>query len=81
MTAAGRVFDCVDSVTGCNLEPMCEFLLPVDCYVCLHAMVLVKIKLGWLLQDQNQHSAAQTVNMHDLHLRHDKGKKTKHGWC
>ena len=48
MTAAGRAYVCFDSVTGCNFEAICELGLLADCYICLHATVLVKIKLGWL---------------------------------
>ncbi len=59
MAAAGRAFVCVDSVTGFNLEPMCKLVLPVDCYLCLHAMVLVKIKLGWLTAISSRPKLAQ----------------------
>ncbi len=72
MTAAGTASVLVDSVTSCNLEPMGELELLVDCCLCLHAMVVVKIKLGWLTATSSRPKSAQTVNMHDLHLQHDK---------
>ncbi len=59
MTAARRASVLVYSATGCNLEPMCEMELLVDSCLCLHAMVLVKIKLGWLTATSSRPKSAQ----------------------